>query len=77
MLKPGQRPVPGGGRPKPKPRMTKQSLPKVKALYEYQARDVDELSFDVNDILELVKEGCIKKLRTRFHFFNKFFIFSR
>jgi len=52
----GQRPVPGGGRPKPKPRMTKQSLPKVKALYEYQARDVDELSFDVNDILELVKE---------------------
>jgi len=52
----GARPVPGGGRPKPKPRMAKQSLPKVKALYDYKARDVDELSFVVNDVLELVKE---------------------
>ena len=53
---PAQRPVPGGGRPKPKPRMNIQSLPKLKALYDYEARDVDELSFTAGDVLDLVRE---------------------
>nr|XP_020653907.1 unconventional myosin-Ie-like isoform X1 [Pogona vitticeps]XP_020653908.1 unconventional myosin-Ie-like isoform X2 [Pogona vitticeps] len=45
------RPVPGGGRPKPKPR-----FPQCRALYAYDAQDTDELSFNANDIIEIIKE---------------------
>ncbi len=41
-------------RPPPAP---KPSLPQVKALYDYDATDTDELSFKENDILDLLKEG--------------------
>jgi len=48
------RPLPGGGRPKPlKPKPT---LPKCRTLYSYDAQDTDELSFAENDIIEIVKE---------------------
>lgn len=41
-------------RPPPAP---KPSLPQVKALYDYDATDTDELSFKENDIIDLLKEG--------------------
>ena len=50
-----QRPVPGGGRPRPKPRAVK-SLPKVRALYDYEAADVDEISIKEGDEFELIQE---------------------
>ena len=50
-----QRPVPGGGRPRPKPRAV-QSLPRVRALYDYEAADVDEISIKEGDTFELVQE---------------------
>jgi len=50
------KPPPGGGRPKPAPKPRKPALPKIKALYKYEAQDVDELSFEEGDILELVLE---------------------
>merc|ERR1712106_599932 len=55
------RPVPGGGRPRPKPReRTVVSLPRVKALYDYEAQDLDEISMTEGEVLELVKEGKVK-----------------
>lgn len=51
-----QRPVPGGGRPRPAPRTVRQTLPKVQALYDYDAQDVDEISFQEGDTFELIKE---------------------
>nr|CAB3264157.1 unconventional myosin-If [Phallusia mammillata] len=48
------RPVPGGARPKPRPKP--QALPKCKALYAYDANDTDEISFNCNDIIEITKE---------------------
>ncbi|XP_068131635.1 unconventional myosin-Ie [Hyperolius riggenbachi] len=49
------RPAPGGGRPKPLPK-PKPSVPQCKALYAYDAQDTDELSFNANDIIEIIKE---------------------
>ena len=58
-----ERPVPGGGRPRPKPReRSVKSLPKVRAMYDYEAQDLDEISLLVGEILDLVKEGAFKKL---------------
>jgi hypothetical protein len=37
---------------KPKP-----ALPKYKALYDYTAQDLDELSFKEGDVIEVLKEG--------------------
>ena len=46
-------------KPPPAPKPTP-SFPLVKALYDYDATDTDELSFRENDVLELLKEGkCI------------------
>ncbi|XP_037079375.1 unconventional myosin-If-like [Pollicipes pollicipes] len=50
------KPVPGGGRPKPAPRQP--ALPKCRALYRYEAQDVDELSFEEGEIIELVQEDA-------------------
>jgi hypothetical protein len=36
---------------KPKP-----ALPKCKAMYDYTAQDLDELSFKEGDVIEIVKE---------------------
>uniref|UniRef100_T1JDZ8 Myosin motor domain-containing protein n=1 Tax=Strigamia maritima TaxID=126957 RepID=T1JDZ8_STRMM len=49
------RPLPGGGRPKP-PSRPRPALPKCKTLYAYDAFDTDELSFQENQIIEIVKE---------------------
>ncbi|XP_053318478.1 unconventional myosin-Ie [Spea bombifrons] len=49
------RPPPGGGRPKPQPR-PKPQVPQCKALYAYDAQDTDELSFNANDIIDIIKE---------------------
>lgn len=44
------------GKPKLKPKPTP-SLPKCKTIYPYDATDVDELSFQPDEIIEIVKEG--------------------
>ncbi|XP_061101636.1 unconventional myosin-Ie-like isoform X2 [Conger conger] len=49
------RPTPGGGRPKPLPK-PKPQVPQCKALYAYDAQDTDELSFNADDVIDIVKE---------------------
>ncbi|KAJ8340477.1 hypothetical protein SKAU_G00351100 [Synaphobranchus kaupii] len=49
------RPMPGGGRPKPAPK-PKPQVPQCKALYAYDAQDTDELSFNADDVIEIIKE---------------------
>ena len=44
------------GKPKLKPKPTP-SLPQCKTIYPYDATDVDELSFQPDEIIEIVKEG--------------------
>ncbi|KAI1889635.1 hypothetical protein AGOR_G00164980 [Albula goreensis] len=51
------RPTPGGGRPKPAPK-PKPQVPQCKALYAYDAQDTDELSFNADDIIEIIKEDA-------------------
>uniref|UniRef100_A0A803XVL5 Myosin IE n=1 Tax=Meleagris gallopavo TaxID=9103 RepID=A0A803XVL5_MELGA len=50
------RPPPAGGRPKPQPK-PKPQVPQCKALYAYDAQDTDELSFNANDVIDIIKEG--------------------
>ncbi|XP_053559039.1 unconventional myosin-If [Bombina bombina] len=47
------KPPPGVGRPKPQQRPVG---PRCKALYQYLGQDVDELSFNVNDIIDILLE---------------------
>lgn len=47
------KPVPGGGRSKPRPRPRQA---RCRALYAYDAQDTDELSFNADDIIEIVRE---------------------
>ncbi|NWS95318.1 MYO1E protein, partial [Mionectes macconnelli] len=49
------RPPPAGGRPKPQPK-PKPQVPQCRALYAYDAQDTDELSFNANDVIEIIKE---------------------
>ncbi|XP_055066693.1 myosin IEb [Misgurnus anguillicaudatus] len=51
------KPLPGSGRPKPAPR-PKPRTPQCKALYAYEAQDADELSFQVDDIIEILTEDA-------------------
>ncbi|XP_074474194.1 unconventional myosin-Ie isoform X2 [Sebastes fasciatus] len=51
------RPAPGGGRPKPAPK-PKPQVPQCKALYAYDAQDTDELSFNADDIIDVIKEDA-------------------
>lgn len=46
--------MPGVGRPKPQPRI---HGPRCRALYQYIGQDVDELSFNVNEVIEILMEG--------------------
>lgn len=48
------RPPPKARKPPPAP---KPSLPKCKALYDYDATDTDELTFKENDIIEVISQG--------------------
>ncbi|XP_050785758.1 unconventional myosin-Ie-like isoform X1 [Gopherus flavomarginatus] len=51
------KPVPGGGRAKPKPKPKPQPrLPQCRALYAYDAQDTDELSFNAEEYIELIRE---------------------
>ena len=52
----GPRPVPGGGRPRPKPRSAKNAA-MVRALYDYEAEENDEISIQTGETFELVREG--------------------
>nr|XP_033776611.1 LOW QUALITY PROTEIN: unconventional myosin-Ie [Geotrypetes seraphini] len=49
------RPPPAGGRPKPQPK-PKPQVPQCRALYAYDAQDTDELSFNANDTIDIIKE---------------------
>ncbi|TRY82217.1 hypothetical protein DNTS_023863 [Danionella cerebrum] len=51
------RPAPGGGRPKPAPK-PKPQVPQCKALYAYDAQDTDELSFNAEDVIDIIKEDA-------------------
>lgn len=52
------RPPPGGGRPKPAPKpKPKPQVPQCKALYAYDAQDTDELSFNADDVIDIIREG--------------------
>ncbi|XP_068176599.1 unconventional myosin-Ie isoform X1 [Antennarius striatus] len=53
--RPDGRPPPGGGRPKPAPK-PKPHVPQCKALYAYDAQDTDELSFNADDVIDIIKE---------------------
>ncbi|XP_053133870.1 unconventional myosin-Ie-like isoform X2 [Hemicordylus capensis] len=51
------KPIPGGGRAKPKPKPKPQPrFPQCRALYAYDAQDTDELSFNADDFIEIIKE---------------------
>ena len=39
------------------PKPAAPALPKVKAMFDYDATDTDELSFKENNIIEVIKEG--------------------
>ncbi|XP_061699558.1 myosin IEb isoform X1 [Syngnathoides biaculeatus] len=49
------KPVPGAGRPKPAPKPKPRS-PQCRALYAYDAQDTDELSFNTDDIIDVLTE---------------------
>ncbi|MBN3294063.1 MYO1E protein, partial [Polypterus senegalus] len=51
------KPLPGGGRskPTPKPKPVPRA-PQCRTLYAYDAQDTDELSFNADDIIEIIRE---------------------
>ncbi|KAL6109895.1 uncharacterized protein ACO6RY_12938 [Pungitius sinensis] len=49
------KPLPGSGRPKPAPKPKPRS-PQCRALYAYDAQDTDELSFNANDVIEILTQ---------------------
>ncbi|CAL8354699.1 unnamed protein product [Arctogadus glacialis] len=49
------KPLPGSGRPKPAPK-PRPRTPHCKALYAYDAQDTDELSFNADDVIEILTE---------------------
>ncbi|XP_059846968.1 unconventional myosin-If-like isoform X1 [Hypanus sabinus] len=57
-----QRAPPAVGRPKPQPR-----TPKCRALYQYNGQDVDELSFNVNDVIDVLLEDSSGWWKGRLH----------
>lgn len=50
------KPLPGADRPKPAPKPKPRS-PQCRALYAYDAQDTDELSFNADDVIEILTEG--------------------
>ncbi|XP_025031311.1 unconventional myosin-If-like [Python bivittatus] len=59
-----QRPPPAAGRPKPQPKV---SGPRCRALYQYLGQDVDELSFNVGDVIDLLMEDSSGWWKGRLH----------
>ncbi|XP_043577543.1 unconventional myosin-If [Chiloscyllium plagiosum] len=57
-----QRPLPGVGRPKPQTHR-----PRCRALYQYTGQDVDEISFNVNDVIEILLEDPSGWWKGRLH----------
>lgn len=55
------KPLPGAGRPKPAPKPKPRS-PQCRALYAYDAQDTDELSFNAEDVIEILSEGTTAEL---------------
>uniref|UniRef100_A0A8C3ATH0 Osteoclast-stimulating factor 1 n=1 Tax=Cyclopterus lumpus TaxID=8103 RepID=A0A8C3ATH0_CYCLU len=51
------KPLPGSGRPKPAPKPKPRS-PQCRALYAYDAQDTDELSFNSDDVMEILTEDA-------------------
>ncbi|XP_063736806.1 myosin IEb isoform X2 [Eleginops maclovinus] len=49
------KPLPGAGRPKPAPK-PKPRAPQCRALYAYDAQDTDELSFNAEEVIEILTE---------------------
>ncbi|XP_069392866.1 myosin IEb [Paralichthys olivaceus] len=49
------KPLPGAGRPKPAPK-PKPRCPQCRALYAYDAQDTDELSFNTDDVIDILTE---------------------
>ncbi|CAB1416270.1 unnamed protein product [Pleuronectes platessa] len=49
------KPLPGAGRPKPAPKPKPRS-PQCRALYAYDAQDTDELSFNTDDVIDILTE---------------------
>ncbi|XP_063003181.1 unconventional myosin-If [Elgaria multicarinata webbii] len=60
----GQRPPPAVGRPKPQPKI---SGPRCRALYQYLGQDVDELSFNIGDVIDLLLEDPSGWWKGRLH----------
>ncbi|XP_025897271.1 unconventional myosin-If [Nothoprocta perdicaria] len=58
-----QRPPPAG-RPKPQPKV---AIPRCQALYQYVGQDVDELSFNVGDIIDILLEDISGWWKGRLH----------
>ena len=54
------KPVPGGGRPRPKKTVKTVKKMMVKALYDYDAQENDEISIQAGVTFELVREGEIQ-----------------
>ncbi|XP_052558655.1 unconventional myosin-If isoform X1 [Tympanuchus pallidicinctus] len=59
----GQRPPPAS-RPKPLP---KAAVPRCRALYQYVGQDVDELSFNVGDVIDILLEDISGWWKGRLH----------
>ncbi|KAJ6650914.1 hypothetical protein lerEdw1_001910, partial [Lerista edwardsae] len=59
-----QRPLPAVGRPKPQP---KASGPRCRALYQYIGQDVDELSFNVGDVIDILMQDPSGWWKGRLH----------
>ncbi|XP_059364197.1 unconventional myosin-Ie-like [Carassius carassius] len=49
------KPLPGSGGPKPKPK-PRPRIPQCRAIYAYDAQDTDELSFQTDEIIEIICE---------------------
>ncbi|KAE8631923.1 hypothetical protein XENTR_v10001359 [Xenopus tropicalis] len=58
------RPPPAVGRPKPQ---SKPAGPRCKAIYQYIGQDVDELSFNVNEVIDIILEDPSGWWKGRLH----------